>query len=254
MNPQVEFIGTDASDRIKAVAIGSMRLVGGRNLEGTAANAVGAAYIRFCDHVSVNSIGVVDIDTAGVNFRDNVTVSVQQFNGRAIATEGLLIQSTTKQFALLSGYVSGTGASGVSIQGPTENVHINGVTTDNTVDYGVLCNAGGSNNVISNCRSSNVTGVSRGFHFSGQGVITGCSVGAGVATPLTRADPALIQSVNNSFSRRIVEGTTTTLTGGTWNRGDVVWSTMPSAGQPPGWVCVASGTPGTWKAMANLTA
>lgn len=41
---------------------------------------------------------------------------------------------------------------------------------------------------------------------------------------------------------------------GTWQRGDIVWNTSPSAAAPPGWVCVTAGTPGTWKAMANLAA
>jgi hypothetical protein len=39
---------------------------------------------------------------------------------------------------------------------------------------------------------------------------------------------------------------------GAYVRGDIVWNTTPSAGGTPGWVCVTSGTPGTWKAMANL--
>jgi len=39
---------------------------------------------------------------------------------------------------------------------------------------------------------------------------------------------------------------------GSWNRGDICWNTEPSAGGPPGWMCVAGGIPGTWKAMANL--
>jgi hypothetical protein len=43
-------------------------------------------------------------------------------------------------------------------------------------------------------------------------------------------------------------------TTGTWRRGDIVWDTDPSASAPPGWVCVSAGTPGTWKAMANLAA
>lgn len=41
-------------------------------------------------------------------------------------------------------------------------------------------------------------------------------------------------------------------TTGTWVRGDVVWNSAPSAGGAPGFMCTASGTPGTWKAMANL--
>lgn len=43
-------------------------------------------------------------------------------------------------------------------------------------------------------------------------------------------------------------------TSGTWSRGDKVWNSTPSASGTPGWVCTAGGTPGTWKAMANLAA
>jgi hypothetical protein len=35
-------------------------------------------------------------------------------------------------------------------------------------------------------------------------------------------------------------------------RGDIVWNTAPAAAAAPGWVCVTAGSPGTWKAMANL--
>lgn len=41
---------------------------------------------------------------------------------------------------------------------------------------------------------------------------------------------------------------------GTWVLGSRVWNIGPSAGGAPGWVCVTAGTPGTWKAMANLAA
>lgn len=41
---------------------------------------------------------------------------------------------------------------------------------------------------------------------------------------------------------------------GTWKRGDLVWNATPSAGGTPGWMCVTAGSPGTWKAMANLAA
>lgn len=43
-------------------------------------------------------------------------------------------------------------------------------------------------------------------------------------------------------------------TTGTWKRGDVVWNLTPSAAGAPGWICVTAGTPGTWKAMANVAA
>lgn len=47
---------------------------------------------------------------------------------------------------------------------------------------------------------------------------------------------------------------TTIPTTGTFARGSIVWNIEPSAGGVPGWMCVTAGTPGTWKAMANLAA
>jgi hypothetical protein len=43
-------------------------------------------------------------------------------------------------------------------------------------------------------------------------------------------------------------------TTGTWVLGTVMWNETPAAAGPPGWVCTTAGTPGTWKAMANLAA
>lgn len=39
-----------------------------------------------------------------------------------------------------------------------------------------------------------------------------------------------------------------------WNRGSVRWEISPVAGGTPGYMCVTSGEPGTWKAMASLAA
>ena len=39
---------------------------------------------------------------------------------------------------------------------------------------------------------------------------------------------------------------------GEHSRGEVVFNAAPEAGGPSGWMCVSSGTPGVWKAMANL--
>jgi hypothetical protein len=41
-------------------------------------------------------------------------------------------------------------------------------------------------------------------------------------------------------------------TTGAWTQGDICWKSNIVAGGIPGWVCVSSGTPGTWKAMAAV--
>ena len=41
-------------------------------------------------------------------------------------------------------------------------------------------------------------------------------------------------------------------TSGTWDRGDIVWNSVPSASGRTGWVCVAGGTPGTWRTWGAI--
>jgi len=41
---------------------------------------------------------------------------------------------------------------------------------------------------------------------------------------------------------------------GTYRQGDVIWNTAPSAGGNMGWVCVAAGSPGTWKSFGAIAA
>ena len=41
---------------------------------------------------------------------------------------------------------------------------------------------------------------------------------------------------------------------GTYTRKQIVWNSEPSPGGVIGWVCVASGSPGTWKAFGTIAA
>jgi hypothetical protein len=146
--------------------------------------------------------------------------------------------------------VKNTTLSGVSIQGATENVNVT-VTTDTTMDYGVFVNNTGTNNNVSGTRVANVAGLSRGYYFSTQGVITGCSVGAGVTTPLHMGAGAVVEQRGNSFTPKEVWGTAAPVAG-TWARGDRVRNSAPAAGGIAAWICTTAGTPGTWKAEAAL--
>ena len=39
---------------------------------------------------------------------------------------------------------------------------------------------------------------------------------------------------------------------GTWITGDLAIHVVPATGQPFGWTCTVSGTPGTWRPLANV--
>ncbi|MEQ9572253.1 MAG: hypothetical protein RLN95_09275 [Nitratireductor sp.] len=47
-------------------------------------------------------------------------------------------------------------------------------------------------------------------------------------------------------------GTAAPVSGGSYARGDIVWNTVPSASGTIGWVCTASGNPGTWKTFGTI--
>lgn len=71
-----------------------------------------------------------------------------------------------------------------------------------------------------------------------------------------------------TFERRSSTGATVTVTKihaigdtgtaapttGEWTAGQIRWNTAPSAGGVIGWVCVTTGTPGTWKEWGLINA
>lgn len=71
--------------------------------------------------------------------------------------------------------------------------------------------------------------------------------------PLLKQVNDTVYASKNAAGKNVVYGTAAPTTG-TWAVGDTVWNTAPAAGGTPGWVCTTAGTPGTWKAMANLAA
>lgn len=83
-----------------------------------------------------------------------------------------------------------------------------------------------------------------------QGSIGQCGYGvtSGTATHAINITP------NNRISgmASVLRPLTAPPTIGIWSPGQYIHNWSPSAGGTPGWVCVTYGTPGTWKAMANL--
>jgi len=69
--------------------------------------------------------------------------------------------------------------------------------------------------------------------------------------------PIFLQSTitnpNLSLTARRETYVSSVPTTGTWKRGDVAYHNLPSAGGNYGWICVADGTPGTWKTFGVIT-
>ena len=73
-------------------------------------------------------------------------------------------------------------------------------------------------------------------------------IGIGVRKP--RAD--LDVSGHIRFQGQIHQYNDRSPTAGTYSQGDIVWNTKPAKGSVLGWVCVKSGSPGTWSAFVSI--
>lgn len=56
----------------------------------------------------------------------------------------------------------------------------------------------------------------------------------------------------NTVSGAVEAPGTAAPTTGYWRAGDRIWQSAPAASAPMGWICTATGSPGTWRAMPNL--
>jgi len=207
--------------------------------------------------ISASGARINVIGNHAANFPDGVYVSV--IDGALITNNTI---SSVSNFgiqlasaALANNNVAVTGNSIIARTAGAEtgiflgNFVSRGTVTGNTIlgafTYGIRLNA---------CSNFSVTGNSI------SPVRSGTLPGTGIREESTNTS-------NNSVAGNQVEASTRYVrsswiydvwtaaavpVSGTWQQGNVIWNSAASAGGVPGWVCTVAGTPGTWKAMANL--
>ena len=77
-------------------------------------------------------------------------------------------------------------------------------------------------------------------------------VGIGVTN--VESDLSLSTSGAVKFQNKKFEVGSGIPTAGAYTVGDIIWNNTPSANQPIGWVCVATGNPGQWKSFGIISA
>jgi hypothetical protein len=82
--------------------------------------------------------------------------------------------------------------------------------------------------------------------YSGQGNISGAIIAANV---IDRSKMSLLKGL----SLHAYENGTTAPTAGNHTIAEVVYNSSPASGSPVGWVCTATGNPGTWKEFGTIS-
>lgn len=162
----------------------------------------------------------------GIWLLNNFAPSVAQYRGTIVSNNQIIF------------YSGGALAYGIYQSGTAET---NNVITGNRVSattYACRIEYGTSTTVVNNKWKSGAFATDVLVEYAGN-------------TGSVASSFALLRQSNGG---RSLYFNSTPPTSGTFERGDIVWNFEPVAGGAPGWVCVAAGTPGTWKAMANLVA
>ena len=135
-------------------------------------------------------------------------------------------------------YGAGVMARGIDVSAGNHETHtIIGNTVNGTSEYDIAANSPSivNDNVCKSTLAANIIGGS-----------------------IVNNNTGTVYYARAAYKQRIGDMTITydeaIPTTGTWKVGDVCHKVNPTAGGTPGWVCTASGSPGTWKAMANLAA
>jgi hypothetical protein len=174
--------------------------------------------------------------------------------------DGLLIANNNIHFVRADGILLTNNALRNQIVGNNINCVNALYSTDGSIYSGIRINAGSVfNNISNNCIEQNFAGgMQYGINVLGDentfynndvyyasGATTYFNIASGVVafgnTMSRYAAPRIDWSVNIPST-------------GKWTRGDVVWKDQPNEGSPVGWVCVTSGSPGTWKAFGQTGA
>lgn len=251
--PAIYCTGSSPTDQLYSVDISSAYLFGTSTnpenlvnqghvvLKNTAKATARAVSVIGC---ASNAMVVDTVDRAHIG-----ELITNNNGGNAVRVYG------TGQFILDKFDIRNCGSNGVYITPGMADVTIRGGKMDNVVDYGILNQATG-NITVQNVTVSNVTGLGRGFYNAAgsYAVMLGNIAMTGVATPMFPVTGVFLREQHNSWNPREVYGSFTMTTVGTWGVGDKVWYTTPTAGQAPGRICVAAGSPGTWKDMASIAA
>lgn len=172
----------------------------------------------------------IAVGTAGgIGIEHNTSIVSIQQRGNTISNNHIL------------SYSGSVGLYGIYITGSEAKYNIiNGNTISNFSAHDVRSDLGDvtiSNNTCLSSIASNI--------FSSNGGIIANNVGVVSYTEFTT------QSKLGLLTRAYGEAAPTT---GTWVRGDIVYDITPSASGFIGWVCVAPGTPGTWKTFGAISA
>ena len=119
-----------------------------------------------------------------------------------------------------------------------------------TLNYNPTLNTASSQAIFNLFNTTNTSGVRQFNIFKGNGTAT-VKFSVNADTGQIQCDDISQGDTNGVFRRQVRRSAAPTT--GSWAQGDIAYNTAPTAGGFIGWVCIATGTPGTWKTFGVIS-
>lgn len=223
----------------------------------TGSNEVTVIGNQIIGNGTASGILVTGGDTAGTQYCSNTVISENNIHGQDY---GILLRNYCENIVVSNNTIitssegSKTGIRLVANIDPLKNIQIIGNNINGNSNAGsaitcysedyVISNVDISHNLINSCN----TGLTIGLTAKIEDFLVAHNVFSDTTTPI---NPDTFSGTRMAVVKAFAPMSAAPSTG-YWFVGDTVYNNTPAAGQPQGWVCTVAGTPGTWKAMANL--
>lgn len=252
--PQLELVGTSTTDRLPSVTVIGVNTKGA-NTNPEALSLNGAVRFRNIINLKGSSIQVEDCADQGITIIDCVRSDLDGLTVKTASAQGIYLGGATTQLLNISGFdVRGCGLDGISIaSGTTGDVNVSKGYISGAVGNGVLGNSNACKLIVDAVHVDSITGTSRGFYSGGGDPIFTNNRVTNTTTPIGVAPGVRSDQRGNSWNPYVSFGIAAPASGA-WIRGDIVYNTSASASGNAGWICVTSGSPGTWKTFATIAA
>jgi hypothetical protein len=135
-------------------------------------------------------------------------------------------------------------ASGNIISGGSHGIYVGTAAAGAVMDSVTI-----ANNIVDQSRTASYFISDHAFGQSTNVRLVGNAGAVASFSPNVR----LAEDRDNSWNAYRGEGKTAPIQG-TWKRGDIIFNSAPLPGSPIGWVCTASGEPGTWSQFGTIGA
>lgn len=214
--------------------------------------AVNGIYCDYVSHLVVKTNEIKNITLIGIIVQNANHFIISNNILDTITTQGIAFNGITDHGKIENNMLISVSTNGIQNTGDSTTAKI--YCNDNILSS-ITSNAFALENVAVAILNGNIVESASTSYRVGTNtdVIIQNGYNTGVSTNVNTTGSITNYTENDNSWNRKISFSNAAPVSGTYNRGDIVWNTLPTAGGTVGFICVTAGSPGTWKTFGSIT-